>query len=113
MPQLARGPVCQPCHVLALRSGVWKLVRYCDPWSAQPAADQWELYNLGVDPYEQTNLVTATEPTPTQTATAAAFLGMDPAALTGVIAGLRAEQARLEAELLSPYPSAHPSALLT
>ena len=111
-PQLAPGPVCQPCHVRALRAGVWKLVRYCDPWSAAPVPDQWELYHLGVDPYEQTNLVVATEAVPTLTPTAASVVGMDQAALEEVLKGLRAELGRQEAELLSPYPAAHPSANL-
>ena len=110
VPELSPGSVLQPAHVRALRSGEWKLVRYCDPWSERPAPDQWELYNLDADPIEAINLLVYDGPFPTV---------IDPTALpTGVTATqadeaanrLRAELARQEMQLLSPYPSRHPSA---
>ncbi|MCB1565094.1 MAG: hypothetical protein KDI78_05580, partial [Xanthomonadales bacterium] len=48
---------CRPSHVRALRSGDWKLVRHCDPWTDTPKPDQWELYHLASDPQEARNLL--------------------------------------------------------
>ncbi len=110
---LCAGPVTQPAHVRAVRQGDWKLVRYCDPWSLQPVADQWELYNLAADGNEMVNLLVydaAEFPTPINTADFPSGLDMSAAELKGVALKLREELARLEAENLSAYPSAHPSA---
>lgn len=108
VPDLAPGPVPQPAHVRALRSGDWKLVRYCDPWSANPVADEWELYNLAADPIENINLLVYNGSFPTVIANVPAVLAnLDIAAIA---TDLREELARQEAALLSPYPSAHPSA---
>lgn len=109
-PALQSGPVCQPCHVRALRSGDWKLVRNCDPWSAVPEPDQWELYNLRVDPYEQVNLVDVNNPVPTPIASAAQQVGLSEEALCTEIDRLRLELARQEAAFLSPYPAPYPTA---
>lgn len=109
---LSPGPVVQPCHVRALRSGPWKLVRYCDPWSAAPVDDQWELYNLSVDPSELCNLLIydGAFPTVIDATKLPAALEMTPTQLAELATQLRNQLARKEAELLSPYPSAHPTA---
>jgi arylsulfatase A-like enzyme len=109
-PQLAPGSVRQPAHVRALRSGPWKLVRYCDPWSALPAPDQWELYNLDSDPIEYLNLLVHDAEFPTAIAQPALPKGLSRSDVEAVAHELRTELARQEAELLSAYPSAHPSA---
>lgn len=111
-PSLSPGTVVQPCHVRALRSGPWKLVRYCDPWSAAPVEDQWELYNMEADPTETCNLVVYNGEFPT-VIPASSFpprLHMAVQQVADTARRLRSELARLEGELLSPYPSAHPSA---
>jgi arylsulfatase A-like enzyme len=113
LPELQPGAVIQPNHVRALRSGPWKLVRYCDPWSAAPVADEWELYNLAVDPTEICNLLIYDAPFPTLIAELPAGLGMSPEHLVETATRLRAELARQEAARLSAYPSAHPSASAT
>ena len=112
LPDLQAGAVVQPSHIRALRSGPWKLVRYCDPWSAQPVADQWELYNLEADPTEVCNLVVYNGDFPT-VISAESFpdrLHVDAQQLSEIANRLRAELARLEAELLTPYPGAYPTA---
>ncbi len=110
VPELAPGPVVQPAHVRALRSGDWKLVRYCDPWSENPVPDQWELYNLAVDPVEATNLLIYDGAFPTVIAGTALPGGLTVAQVTDAANTLRAELARQEARLLSPYPSKYPTA---
>jgi arylsulfatase A-like enzyme len=112
LPELQPGAVVQPCHVRALRSGPWKLVRYCDPWSAVPVPDQWELYDLAVDPTELCNLLVYDGEFPTVIAAEQlpAGLGMTPEQVAATARELREELARQEAVLLSPYPSAHPTA---
>jgi arylsulfatase A-like enzyme len=108
VPELAPGAIAQPAHVRALRSGPWKLVRFCDPWSERPVPDQWELYNLHHDPTEYTNLLVFDGAFPTPIAQPPAWTNTDE--ILAVAAELRAELQRQEAALLSPYPSAHPSA---
>ncbi len=108
-PELRPGPVPQPAHVRALRSGAWKLVRYCDPWSAEPAADQWELYHLALDPVEAINLLVYDAPFPTPIASPSLPGALTREEVTRVAEELRAELDRQEAACLSPYPSAHPS----
>lgn len=105
---LAPGAVAQPAHVRALRSGPWKLVRYCDPWSERPVPDQWELYNLERDPIEDVNLLVFDGAFPTPIG--ALPDGMTAAEVTAIAIALGEELRRQEAALLSPYPSAHPSA---
>ncbi|KGI78411.1 hypothetical protein LF63_0106940 [Oleiagrimonas soli] len=112
VPELSPGPVCQPAHVRALRSGDWKLVRYCDPWSAKPAPDQWELYNLALDPTEYVNLVIYDGAFPTPIAAEALPDGLTQQAVVEAAKALHAELTRQEVALLSPYPSAHPSGRL-
>jgi arylsulfatase A-like enzyme len=110
---LQPGPVTQPAHVRAIRQGDWKLVRYCDPWSQEPVADQWELYNLRVDGNEVRNLLVydaAQFPTVIEQADLPEGLGLTTAEVAARAEELRLELSRLEAEHLSPYPSAHPSA---
>lgn len=109
VPQLTPGPVCQPAHVRALRSGPWKLVRYCDPWSPQPVPDQWELYNLDKDPIEYTNLLVHDGAFPTPIDAGRMPPGLDADEVVAAADALHAELQRQEAALLSPYPSAHPS----
>lgn len=107
-PQLAPGPVLQPAHVRALRMGDWKLVRYCDPWSQHPVPDEWELYNLAVDSTEMMNLLVYNGNFPTPIASLPPSLaGTDIAAIAQQ---MREILAKKETELLSPYPSLHPSA---
>lgn len=108
VPELAPGAVLQPAHVRALRSQEWKLVRYCDPWSERPVPDQWELYNLDADPTEATNLLVYDGAFPTVIDTLPD--GLEIAAVLEAAHRLRAELARQELALLSPYPSRHPSA---
>ena len=110
MHELAPGSVLQPAHVRALSSGEWKLVRYCDPWSERPAPDQWDLYNLDADPIEAINLLVYHGPFPTVIDPAALSTGVLTAQVMGAANRLRAELARHEIHLLSPYPSLHPSA---
>jgi arylsulfatase A-like enzyme len=111
VPDLAPGPVKQPAHVRALRSGVWKLVRYCDPWSARPAPDQWELYNLHDDPTEYCNLLVYNAVFPTVIAESSLPVGLSHEQVVAAAQQLREELARQEALLLSPYPSAYPTAM--
>jgi arylsulfatase A-like enzyme len=108
LPQLSPGPVPQPAHVRALRSGDWKLVRYCDPWSAHPVPDEWELYNLAVDPIENVNLLVYNGTFPTVISSLPG--GLIAEQVVAVASDLRAELAKQEAALLSPYPSAYPTA---
>jgi hypothetical protein len=110
VPELTAGPVVQPAHVRALRSAEWKLVRYCDPWSERPVADQWELYNLRFDPVEAINLLVYDGVFPTPIDHLPGELNAE--FVTNIAANLRAELARQEAHLLSPYPSQYPSASL-
>lgn len=108
-PQLRPGPVPQPAHVRALRAGEWKLVRYCDPWSAAPVPDQWELYNLALDPIEALNLLVHDAPFPTPIADASLPAALSREHVAQVAQALHVELTRQEAAYLSPYPSAHPS----
>lgn len=108
LPDLAAGAVMQPAHVRALRSGAWKLVRYCDPWSERPVPDQWELYNLALDPIENINLLVYDGVFPTPIASLPNGLTSDQ--VIAIASELREELRRQEAAHLSPYPSAHPSA---
>lgn len=112
LPELNPGPVMQPCHVRALRSGPWKLVRFCDPWSAEPVPDQWELYQLEADPTEQCNLVVydAVFPTVIAADQLPERLPMTPDEIAEIARILLLELSKQEAELLKPYPSAHPTA---
>ncbi|BDU22133.1 sulfatase-like hydrolase/transferase [Dyella sp. GSA-30] len=112
LPDLTPGPVCQPAHVRALRSGDWKLVRYCDPWSPQPVPDQWELYNLAHDPIENVNLIVYNGAFPTPIAASAMPAGVTEEDVVATAKALREELARQEAAWLSPYPSAYPSGRL-
>jgi arylsulfatase A-like enzyme len=109
-PDLQPGPVVQPCHVRALRSGPWKLVRYCDPWSAKPAPDQWEFYNLEADPSELFNLLVYDAAFPTVASKLPPKLDVTPEQIAEYATSLAQELARQEAAMLSPYPSAHPTA---
>lgn len=52
---IAPGSVVQPNSVRCFTDGDWKINRYLDPRGQE--ADQWEMYHLGSDPLEQTNLV--------------------------------------------------------
>ena len=108
VPELAPGAVVQPAHVRALRSGEWKLVRYCDPWSERPVPDQWELYNLLVDPVEAVNLLVYDGAFPTVIASLPD--GLVAERVAEVANDLRAELAKQELRLLSPYPSEYPTA---
>lgn len=110
MHELAPGSVLQPAHVRALSSGEWKLVRYCDPWSERPAPDQWELYNLHADPIEAINLLVYDGPFPTVIDPTALPAGVTATQADEAANRLHAELARQEMQLLSPYPSLHPSA---
>jgi arylsulfatase A-like enzyme len=110
LPQLSPGPVPQPAHVRALRSGPWKLVRYCDPWSDAPVPDQWELYNLAVDPAELKNLLVFDGTFPTVIPASALPPGLTHAEVAEQAQRLGQELSRQEAALLSPYPSRYPSA---
>ena len=110
---LTKGPIVQPAHVRAIRHGDWKLVRYCDPWSAKPVADQWEMYNLAVDGNEVSNLLVYNAekfPTVIDKEDRPPQLEMKGKALKKVAKDLRKKLAKLEADYLKPYPSAHPTA---
>lgn len=52
---LTSGSVRQPNHVRCLCTPEWKLARYFDPAGQNP--DQYEFYNLRLDPNEAVNLV--------------------------------------------------------
>jgi hypothetical protein len=108
-PNLQPGPVTQPAHVRAWRSGPWKLVRYCDPWSPKPVADQWEFYNLEADPCEMFNLLVYDHPFPTVSDVLPPKIGYTAAEIASYATTFRQELARHEADMLSPYPSAHPT----
>jgi hypothetical protein len=105
---LQPGAIVQPAHVRALRSGGWKLVRYCDPWSERPVPDQWELYNLEHDAIENINLLVFDGIFPTPIAQTPDWTSREEVARKAM--ELREELRRQEATLLSPYPSAYPSA---
>jgi arylsulfatase A-like enzyme len=110
--QLDSGPVTQPAHVRSVRSGDWKLVKYCDPWSHKPVADQWELYNLNVDGNELCNLlVYNAEEFPTVIAddNIPKRLKMSREQIKDMAKELNVKLIQLELENLTPYPSAHPS----
>jgi len=110
VPNLTSGPVTQPAHIRALRSGAWKLVRYCDPWSRVPAPDQWELYNLEHDPIENTNLLIYDGVFPAVIPDGLLPKGLSAETVAAQATAMREELARQEATLLSAYPSEHPSA---
>jgi arylsulfatase A-like enzyme len=52
---LAPGPVRQPNHVRCVRTARHKLSRYFDPSGQAP--QEWEMYDLQLDPNEEVNLV--------------------------------------------------------
>lgn len=52
---MAPDPVVQPHNVAGWFELPWKLGHYTDPKGQ--VADQWELYDLDVDPFEGSNLV--------------------------------------------------------
>lgn len=54
--RLQDGSVTEPSHIRCVRTTEWKLARYWDP--AGKASDEWELYYLTGDLYEEYNLVT-------------------------------------------------------
>ncbi|MGH1540565.1 MAG: sulfatase-like hydrolase/transferase [Arenicella sp.] len=111
--ELQSGPVVQPAHVRAVRSGQWKLVRYCDPWSVTPVSDQWELYNLSVDANETCNLLIFNAenfPTIVPEANFPEGLNLTAAELEKIASALRVELGVLEEQNLKAYPSAHPTA---
>ena len=108
VPELAAGAVAQPAHVRAWRSGPWKLVRYCDPWSECPAPDEWELYNLEHDAIENINLLVYNGTFPKPIASPPSWTNTQQ--IIDQANAMRTELARHEALLLSPYPAAHPSA---
>lgn len=112
MRWLSPGGVVQPNHVRAVRSGPWKLVRMCDPWSDRPEPDEWELYNLRVDGIEAVNLLRFDQPfpTPIPAAELPPGLKMSPREVAAQAKTLRVLLERLERRLLAPYPSAHPTA---
>lgn len=60
---LAPGPVRQPNHVRCVRTARHKLSRYFDP-SGQ-SAQEWEMYDLTLDPNEAVNLVEVKRSPPT------------------------------------------------
>ena len=62
---LVNGPVAQPCHVVAYREDMWKLVRYASHEGHNAAGDtfEWELYHLESDENEDHNLLVATSHT--------------------------------------------------
>jgi arylsulfatase A-like enzyme len=105
LPNLAPGPLCQPAHVRALRSGDWKLVRYCDPWSAMPAPDQWELYNLAHDPIENINLIVYDGTFPTAIAAAAMPPGVTQEEVVTAAKALREELADRKQPCFRPTPA--------
>lgn len=110
--KLQSGPVIQPAHVRAVRSGHWKLVRYCDPWSKKPVADQWEMYDLSVDGNELHNLLIYNAghfPTLVGKDKRPENLKMNDFELEKKARYLYEELIKLENEFLSPYPSAHPT----
>ena len=45
-----------PNHIVAIREGRWKLATYYDVKKKNPAAPQWEMYDLKTDPLEKKNL---------------------------------------------------------
>ena len=87
-------------------------MRYCDPWSVNPVADQWELYNLDADPTEMHNLLVYNGEFPKVNPVQSMLDGLDmtPQQLEQKARELGLELAAKEAELLSPYPSAYPTA---
>jgi arylsulfatase A-like enzyme len=60
---LTSGGVKQPCHVRAVRTQDYKLVRYFDPSGREP--QEWEMYDMRADPNEEHNLVQVTVTPPT------------------------------------------------
>ncbi|MFC3194026.1 hypothetical protein ACFODZ_07215 [Marinicella sediminis] len=75
-------------------------------------ADQWELYNLEIDGNEERNLLVydAEFPTIIDAELLPDQLNMETAEIKLLARKLRAELASLEADCLSLYPAAHPTA---
>ena len=103
--RLKPGSVCQPCHVRYVRTERFKLVRYCDLSSADPVPDQWEMYDLELDPNEMANLLVYNKafPTPVKPNPLAAeptHLGYRQ--IVAEAKRLRSLLAKLEARMLAP-----------
>lgn len=92
---ISRGSVTTPNRVRSLCTGDWKLVRYFDPTGA--AADEWELYNLALDPNEAVNLVNYAT---LEVRTDVALPGLTTAQITQQRDQMRVDLAQQEALLL-------------
>jgi hypothetical protein len=86
------------------------LVRYCDPWSEAPVADEWELYNVALDPIEAKNLLVYNGKFPAVIPEHELLPGLTREKVEATARALRTELSRQEEALLSPYPSRYPSA---
>jgi hypothetical protein len=87
---LAPGSVRQPNHVRCVRTMRHKLSRYFDP-SGQ-AAQEWEMYDLRLDPNEAVNLVQVRRSPPTaRTDLPTPFVGREVQAEADRLAVLLAE----------------------
>ncbi len=57
-------------HIRCIRTDYqgqeWKIARYFNPQGEEAAPEEYELYNLSADPYEQTNLYNAATPSQAQ-----------------------------------------------
>jgi arylsulfatase A-like enzyme len=62
---LAPSSVRQPNHVRCVRTKDFKLSRYFDPSTSDPQPQEWEMYDLNLDPNEAVNLVQVTASPPT------------------------------------------------
>jgi arylsulfatase A-like enzyme len=62
---LAPSSVRQPNHVRCVRTKDFKLSRYFDPSTTDPEPQEWEMYDLNLDPNEAVNLVQVTASPPT------------------------------------------------
>ena len=62
---LAPSSVRQPNHVRCVRTKDFKLSRYFDPSRPEPRFQEWEMYDLNLDPNEAINLVQVAVSPPT------------------------------------------------
>lgn len=81
----APGAVVQPNHVQSYFERPWKLVKYWDPVVSDATQPQWELYNLDVDPTEDTNLVTWSRGEPVLRDSVIEALGLDVTETAGAL----------------------------
>jgi len=101
---MTTGPVCQPCHVHAVRTARYKLARtFAPPDVDPPVAPQWECYDLQHDDQELYNLADLNTTPPVPAANLPSWA--DPTTLGQTLTDLNALLERLETRCLSTSAS--------